>query len=165
MPASHQRDFLHKLRILIEFNILIFIIITEREGHICHTACTTAPASPQKKKATKPLGYALGPYKQEKGCYINLLVELIHTDIPGYQNFVRMLPAFLDLIKERIHHCIKKSVTNFRKPLKGKLKLAITLRHLAKGDIYTSLEYNWLVGQTTICKFIPHVCQAILAEL
>ena len=49
----------------------------------------------------------------------------------------------------------KKSVTNFRKPSEVGLKLAITLRHLATGETYTSLQYHWLVGQTTICKFEP----------
>ena len=29
---------------------------------------------------------------------------------------------------------------------------------------YTSLQYQWLDGRTTICKFIPHVCRVILAE-
>ena len=37
-------------------------------------------------------------------------------------------------------------------------------RYLATGETYTSVQYHWLVGPTTICKFIPVVCQAILAE-
>ena len=68
------------------------------------------------------------------------------------------------LIEECIHHFIKKSVTSFRKPLEVGLKLAITLRHLATGETYTSLQNHWLVGPTTICKFILQVCRAILAE-
>ena len=39
---------------------------------------------------------------QEKGCYSNLLANLIQSDIPGYQNFVRMPPAFFDIINH--HH-------------------------------------------------------------
>ena len=84
-------------------------------------------------------------------------VDLIHSDIPGYQNFVRMPPAFFDLIKECIHHRIEKSVTNFRKPLEVGLILAITVRHLATGKNYTSLQYHWLVGGITICKFVNQV--------
>ena len=83
--------------------------------------------------------------RQEKGCYSNLLADLIHTDISGYQNFVRMPSVFFYLIEECIHDYIKKSVTNFRKPLEIGLKLAITLRHLATGETYTSLQYHWLV--------------------
>ena len=61
-----------------------------------------------------------------------------------------------------IHHHIKKEVTNFRKPLEVRLKLAIT--HLATGEMYTSLRYHWQVGQTTIFEFVPKVCHTILDE-
>ena len=94
--------------------------------------------------------------------------ELITTDIPGYRNFTRMEPAFFYLIKERITphpptH-LRKSITNFRKPLEVGLKLAVTLRDLSTGESYTSLQYHWRVGRTTICKFVPQVCKAILKE-
>ena len=101
--------------------------------------------------------------RQEKGCYRNL-TNLIQTDIPGYQNFVRIPAADFDLIQECIHHRIKKEVTNFRKPLEVGLNLAITLRHLATGEIYISLEYHWLVGQNIMYKFILNVCWTILDE-
>ena len=38
------------------------------------------------------------------------------------------------------------------------------LTHLATGEMYTSSQYHWVVGQTAICKFVPQVCRAILAE-
>ena len=44
------------------------------------------------------------------------------------------------------------------------LKLAVTLRHLSTGESYTSLQYQWRVGRTTIIKFVPKVCKAILHE-
>ena len=75
-----------------------------------------------------------------------------------------MEPAFFYLIEERITPHLRKSVTNFRKPLEVGLKLAVTLRHLSTGESFTSLEYHWRIGQTTICKFVPQVCQAILKE-
>ena len=109
--------------------------------------------------------------RQEKGCYSTSLTDLIH---PGYQIFFRMpLPFYL--IKECIHHHIKKSVTNFRKLLEVGLRLAITLRHQATGETYTSLEYHWLIGCTTIYKFVPrsaepsqlnfrkNICTALIA--
>ena len=55
------------------------------------------------------------PLKRGKGCYNNLLVDLIQTDIPGYQNFVRMPPpCSFHLIEERIHQGIA-----MRKPKKS----------------------------------------------
>ena len=32
------------------------------------------------------------------------------------------------------------------------------------GESYTSLQYQWRVGRTTIVKFVPKVCKAILRE-
>ena len=61
-------------------------------------------------------------------------------------------------------HHLRKSITNFRKPLEVGLKLAVTLRHLSTGESYTSLQYQWRVGRTTICKFVPQVCKVILKE-
>ena len=40
----------------------------------------------------------------------------------------------------------------------------MTLRHLATGVTYTPLQYHWLVSRTTICKYVPQDCRAILAE-
>ena len=108
------------------------------------------------------MGYALDTAK--RGCYRTLLDELITTDIPGYRNFIQMLPAFLNLIEERIYPRLRKSPINFRKPLEVGLNLAVTLRHLSTGESYTSPQYHWRVGRTTICKFVPKVCRAILGE-
>ena len=102
--------------------------------------------------------------KEERGCYRTLWDKLIRTDIPGYRNFTRMEPAFFDLIEERINPHFRKSETNFRKPLPARLKLAVTLRHLSTGKNYTSLQYQWRLGRTTIVKFVPKVCKAVLRE-
>ena len=81
-----------------------------------------------------------------------------------FRNLTSMEPAFFNLIEERITPSLRKSVTNFRQPLEVGLKLAVTLRHLSTGESYTSLQYHWRVGRSTICKFIPQVCKAILKE-
>ena len=64
--------------------------------------------------------------------------------IQGYHNFVRM--SLFYLMEECIHHHIKKSVTNFRKPQEVGLKLEIMLRHLATGETHTppSSITGWL---------------------
>ena len=85
-------------------------------------------------------------------------MHIIKNDIPGYRNFIRMVPALFDLIEER-----RKSPKIFRKPLEVGLKLAVSLRHLSIGESYTSLQYYWGVGRT-ICKFVPQVFRAILEE-
>ena len=100
----------------------------------------------------------------ERGSYRTLLDELITSDIPGYRNFTRMEPACFYFIEERIPPPLSESITNFTRPLEAGLKLAVTLRPLSTGESYTSLQYHWRVGRSTICKFIPQVCKAILKE-
>lgn len=52
-----------------------------------------------------------------------------------------------------------------RQAITAKTKLAITLRYLASGDSYRSLEYLTRVSRKTILKFIPEVLQAIYDAL
>ena len=53
--------------------------------------------------------------------------------------------------------------TPFRRPLEIGLKLAATLRFLATGNSYASLQYSFRVEGRTICKFLLEVCEAIIA--
>ena len=127
MPATPQRDSLQKLRAQLFFHELNFFIVIlfgiqkrtrKPRTSTCYTASTTAtaPTTKREKKASKPLGHALDSLKRRKS----------------------ILQQTFDLIEECIHHCIKKEVTYFRKPLQVGLKLAITLRHLATGETYKS---------------------------
>ncbi|XP_071499235.1 putative nuclease HARBI1 [Diadema antillarum] len=52
--------------------------------------------------------------------------------------------------------------TFFRKALEPGLKLAITLRYLATGNSYKSLQFGFRVSHSTISIFITEVCQAIV---
>ena len=51
-----------------------------------------------------------------------------------------------------------------RRPLEPGLKLVITLRYLATGNSYKSLEYDFRVANSTISLFVPQVCTAIYEE-
>ena len=48
-----------------------------------------------------------------------------------------------------------------RNPVSPGVKLAVTHRHLATGDSYTTLQYAFRVVSATIEKFVPEVCVAI----
>ena len=87
-------------------------------GYIC-TQDQHLPYShhPREESLQTPVS-CHGSFKgKKKGCFSNLFSDLINTDIPGYQNFIRMPPFFF-------------SVNNFRKSLEAGLILAIMLRHL-----------------------------------
>ena len=115
MPATHHKDFMHQLRILlifIKFNILICILM-ERQ-RITHSKPPPSPdilpptqpqSQPSPIRSRKPRNpwVMLGYFRD------NLLAYLVHTDIPGYQNYVEIPPAFSDLITEHLHQHIKKS--------------------------------------------------------
>ena len=95
------------------------------------------PHHPQGEESYRIHGSCPGYCREERGCYRTLLDKLITTDTPGYRNFTRMQPSFFYLIEEGITppppppptppH-LRKSITNFRKPLEVGLKLAVTLR-------------------------------------
>ncbi|XP_068225009.1 uncharacterized protein [Palaemon carinicauda] len=65
----------------------------------------------------------------------------------------RLLTAFLQ--------CSPRN-TRMRDPLTVGLKLAVTLRFLASGDSYTSLQYSFRVSKSAICRFVPDMCEAII---
>ncbi|XP_013407628.1 uncharacterized protein LOC106171725 [Lingula anatina] len=58
---------------------------------------------------------------------------------------------------------LQKQSTFMRALLQVRLKLAATLRFLATGNSYPSLQYSFRVEASTICKCIPEVCKAIIA--
>ena len=152
-----------------EFNFLLYMIFSrhrrQQNPAPAQPASPSPPPPPPPRRRRKPQNPWVMPWilqREERGCYRIVLDELITTVIPGNRNFTRMEPAFFNLIEERITPHLRKSITNFWKPLEVGLKLAVTLRHLSTGESYTSLQYHWRVGRTTICKFVPQVCKAIL---
>ena len=150
MPATHQRDLLQKLKILLyftEFSILIFILICRPPPALQPHHSHSNSHHPGEKESHQTPGSCPGSFKdKKKDSTATSCTTLYRLIIPGYQNFIRMPAAFFDPIEDHIHPDIKKSVTNFRKPLEVGMKLSITLRHLATGETYTSLQYHWLVG-------------------
>ena len=170
MTSTHEELF-GKLRVLwffIELNML-FVIMISRHRRQQNSAPTQSAPPPQPQpppcRRRKPQNPWVMPWilqREERWCYRTLLDELFTTDIPGSRNFIRMPPAIFDLIEERIYPHLRKSPTNFKRPLEVGLKLAVTLRHLSIGKSYTSLQYHWRVDRTFICKFVPMVCWAIL---
>ena len=171
MTGTHQEELIDHLRVVfvfIEFNFLLYLIFSRhrtQQNPAPAQPASPSPPPPAPRRRRKPQNPWILPWilqREERGCYRTLLDELITTDIPGYRNFTRMEPAFFYLIEERITpppH-LRKSITNFRKPLEVGLKLAVTLRDLSTEESYTSLQYHWRVGRSTICKFIPQICKS-----
>jgi len=52
-----------------------------------------------------------------------------------------------------------------RSALPAKIKLELTLRYLATGDSYKTLQYMYRVGKSSIYEFMPEVFQAVYEAL
>ena len=93
------------------------------------------------------------------------MAELASEDQEGFRNFQRIDHKIFQELLTRVGPRIEKQDTFMRKALSAGLRLAITLRFLATGDSYKSLEYNFRVAKNSICHIVPETCEAIIAEL
>ena len=101
--------------------------------------------------------------REKKGQYHQLLKrELSVTDQQSFVNYLRMPVDLFNEIVDKVAPLIQTQKTNWRDPLPPALKVAITLRHLATGDSYPSLSFNFRCGKTSITRVIPQVCRAIV---
>ena len=51
--------------------------------------------------------------------------------------------------------------TRYKEPLEPGLKLALTLLHLAHGNKYASMKFDWKVPHNAISVVVTQVCKAI----
>ncbi|KAL4125802.1 hypothetical protein QTP88_010042 [Uroleucon formosanum] len=78
------------------------------------------------------------------------------------KNFTRMTTIEFEHLKSLIEAQVKKIDTQFREAISVTERLAITLRFLATGDLYTSLQYLFRVSKQSISRIVPEVCDALL---
>ncbi|XP_053390824.1 uncharacterized protein LOC128553673 [Mercenaria mercenaria] len=95
------------------------------------------------------------------GAYHALMQELRQEDPRSYKNFVRMDKDTFTELLELVTPLIKKKDTFMRNSISAAERLALTLRYLATGDSYATLQYLYRVPATTVSEIIPETCQAI----
>ena len=96
--------------------------------------------------------------------HINLMKDI--SKYPeDFKNLLRMSEHHFYYLLELVRPKIQKNHTNMREALSAKVKLQITLRYLATGDSFKSLEYLFRVPKSSISKFIEEVLDAVCDAL
>lgn len=94
---------------------------------------------------------------------ICLLNDLLTDKESGqFRNFVRMSEDDFIFLLNAIKGKISRNDTTFRKAIPAEERLAVTLRFLATGDSFTSLQYQFKISKQLISEIVPEVCRAII---
>ncbi|GFU92195.1 reverse transcriptase domain-containing protein [Trichonephila clavipes] len=88
--------------------------------------------------------------RTEYGASHTLLKELKNEDHTAYRNMLRITGEQFDELLEMVRGKLSKQGTTMRMAIPVTTKLEITLRYLATGDSFKSLEYLFRVPETTI---------------
>ena len=68
-------------------------------------------------------------------------------------------------ITYKVTPLIEKKETNMRQPISPGERLAVTLRFLATGESFSSLQYQFRISAASLSIIVPEVCQAVFQVL
>ena len=100
--------------------------------------------------------------RDDKDAYNNIIQELRLDDVESYRRYLRMNTETFEELLLNISPKLEKQRTMMRKPLSVAEKLACTLRYLAIGESFSSLQFQFRISKSTIS---PEVCEAIYESL
>ena len=103
--------------------------------------------------------------RREKGAFANICRELATEDLPSFKNFMRMDYVTFQALVDKISRKISKNTTVMRKPISASERVALTLRFLATGESFSSLEFQFQISNRTISNIVFEVCEAIYSEM
>lgn len=132
-----------------------------------HTAACAALLLSASKKRKKRSCW-LREWKQrrnEKSSYNLLTAELKFTDQAAYKNYLRMDDNIFNLLLSYVEKDLKHEDTILREAVSPAERLAATLRFLAAGETFQSLEFQTRLSKSFLAKNIPEVCEKIYKNL
>ncbi|XP_071581574.1 putative nuclease HARBI1 [Temnothorax nylanderi] len=97
-------------------------------------------------------------------------INLAHTELriedkEYFTRFFRMRIDLFDQLVEKVAPYIQRQNTNMRECISPKERMSLTLRFLATGESYRSLEYSTRIPACTISRIIPETCRVIYEVL
>jgi hypothetical protein len=141
--------------------LLQFALLEGEELMLIHQQLAHAAGRRRRPRTMWVRPWLAADRRLQFGQYDQLMEELRLEDEQSFRNYLRMEPALFDEILQRVGPAITKQDTRMRPALEPGLKLAVTLRFLATGDKYPTLQYDYRVARNTISLFVPEVCRAI----
>lgn len=103
--------------------------------------------------------------RETDGFCAKLMLELRADEPALYRSFLRMSAEQFDHLLALVTPHIEKADTTMRSSIPALERLVLTLRYLATGDNFTSLQITFRIPQTTISRIIPEVLDAIYKVL
>ena len=104
--------------------------------------------------------------RRRHGIFWTLLQELCDPHsighAPHFKEFLRIDVELFNEILNAVTPYIIRHDTNWRQCITPGERLAITLRYLAAGGLYSSLQAQFRVSIPMISKIIPEVCDALI---
>ena len=102
--------------------------------------------------------------RKERGYFYQLIPELQVTDTKltkAYQEFMRMDHLHFQQLVNELSKRLYKQDTIMRESIKPTEMCCLTIRYLATGESFRSLEYQFRISRHTISRIVIEVCQAI----
>ncbi|KAK7156966.1 hypothetical protein R3I94_006883 [Phoxinus phoxinus] len=87
------------------------------------------------------------------------------SDREGVKELLRMSVEELEFVLNKVSPLITKQDTNMRLSISAKERLVLTLRFLATGESFTSLNFQFRVGKSTISLIVTETCEALYRAL
>lgn len=103
--------------------------------------------------------------RSEEGFCAKLLIELKVEEPEFYHNFVRMDLQQYENLLALVTPLIQKQDTVMRESISANERLMLTLRFLATGESFHSLQYLFRIPLATISAIVPEVLDAIYKVL
>ena len=92
----------------------------------------------------------------------NLVKELELEDEVAYMEYFRVNGQKFRFPVDSVGYANKKKDTLMRESIRPDERIAVTLRWLATGETFKSLEYSFRISRTCISSIVVETCQTIL---